>query len=95
LEYRLLWRREDSVDPEAKILESDGVSRTSSIHAGPGPAVQFYEREEYLYSVVADFLARGLTAGKPTIVIATQEHRAAGPRNSPRSLARSDPRART
>jgi PAS domain S-box-containing protein len=58
------------------ILESDGVSRTSRVHAGPGHAVQFYEREEYLYSVVADFLARGLTAGEPTIVIATPEHRA-------------------
>ena len=58
------------------IVESDGVSRTSGLHSAPGHAVQFYEREEYLYAVVADFLAGGLTAGEPTIVIATPEHRA-------------------
>ena len=53
------------------IAESGGVSRTSNLHGGPGHAVQFYEREEYLYAVVAEFLAQGLTAGEPTIVIAT------------------------
>lgn len=39
--------------------------------------VQFYEREDFLYDNVAHFLAAGLTAGEPVIVIATQAHRTA------------------
>jgi signal transduction histidine kinase len=43
-----------------------------------GPAehlVQFYEAEEFLYGVVAEFLAEGIGAGEPAVVIATGEHR--------------------
>jgi PAS domain S-box-containing protein len=39
--------------------------------------VQFYEDEAHLAVVVAEFLAAGLTAAQPVVVIATQPHRAA------------------
>jgi CheY-like chemotaxis protein len=39
--------------------------------------VQFYESDDYLSSAVAGFLAGGLTAGQPGMVIATEEHRQA------------------
>lgn len=38
-------------------------------------AVQFYERDEYLYAVVADYIAEGLVNFEPAVVIATPEHR--------------------
>ncbi|PYQ27769.1 MAG: hypothetical protein DMF57_18120 [Acidobacteria bacterium] len=47
------------------------------IGAGLNHAVQFYEEEEVLYSTVADFLADGLLAGEPVVVIATEPHRLA------------------
>ena len=37
--------------------------------------VQFYEKEEFLYPIVADFIADGLRAGEPAVVIAIPEHR--------------------
>src|SRR5438067_3022404 len=37
--------------------------------------VQFYEREEFLHEAVADFLAGGIVAGEPVVVIATEAHR--------------------
>ena len=37
--------------------------------------VQFYERDDFLYARVADFLAAGVMAGEPALVIATDEHR--------------------
>jgi signal transduction histidine kinase len=43
-----------------------------------GPAahlVQFYEAEEFLHGVVADYLAEGIAAGEAAVVIATPEHR--------------------
>ena len=40
-------------------------------------AVQFYESEAFLRDTVADFIGRGLVAGEPVIVIATEEHRKA------------------
>ncbi|MCU1279640.1 MAG: sensor histidine kinase [bacterium] len=39
--------------------------------------VQFYEDEAFLAEVVAHFVGVGLGAGEPTIVIATESHRAA------------------
>ena len=39
--------------------------------------VQFYDNEAFLYPLVADFLADGLRAGEPVIVIATGPHREA------------------
>ncbi len=38
-------------------------------------AVRFYEDEESLYRIVADFVGEGLTAGQPAVVIATPLHR--------------------
>ena len=38
--------------------------------------VQFYEREDFLYTAVADYLAEGVNAGEPGVVVATPEHRA-------------------
>src|SRR5687768_5186079 len=37
-------------------------------------AVQFYEKEEFLYQVVGDYIADGLVAFEPAVVIATPEH---------------------
>ncbi len=37
--------------------------------------VQFYENEEFLSSAVAGFLAAGIEAGEPIVVIATEPHR--------------------
>jgi signal transduction histidine kinase len=45
-------------------------------HGGESPhIVQFYEREDFLFGRVADFLAVGVMAGEPALVIATDEHR--------------------
>jgi hypothetical protein len=38
-------------------------------------AVRFYEDEESLYRIVADFVGDGLAAGQPAIIIATPVHR--------------------
>jgi PAS domain S-box-containing protein len=37
-------------------------------------AVQFYESDDYLCTLVANFVAEGVRAGDPVIVIATREH---------------------
>jgi hypothetical protein len=42
-----------------------------------GHDVQFYRTDAYLTHTVADFLARGVRAGQPLVVIATSSHRAA------------------
>src|SRR4051812_21008687 len=47
-----------------------------------GPAidehlVQFYDSEPFLCDAVARFLALGIAAGEPLVVVATEEHRAA------------------
>lgn len=41
---------------------------------GPGHAVQFYENDQYLQEVVAQFLGDGLRCGQPVIAIATRSH---------------------
>lgn len=40
-----------------------------------GHVVQFFERPELLVASVADYLAEGLIAGQPGVVIAREEHR--------------------
>jgi hypothetical protein len=51
--------------------------------SGPTPAgvaghdVQFYRTDEYLTKAVVSFLADGLRAGQPIIVVATEAHRRA------------------
>src|SRR6478736_6786828 len=43
----------------------------------PPHIVQFYESEDLLEGAVVDFLADGLAADAPTVVIATETHRRA------------------
>jgi hypothetical protein len=43
----------------------------------PGHDVQFYRTDEYLTKVVVAFLAEGIRAGQPIIVVATPAHRLA------------------
>ncbi|MDB4951523.1 MAG: sensor histidine kinase [Gemmatimonadetes bacterium] len=40
-------------------------------------AVQFYEDDAFLMDALAEFVARGLDAGRPVLVIATEAHREA------------------
>ncbi len=46
-------------------------------NGAPGHLVQFYEIEGFLCEAVAEFLARGLEAGQPAVLIATEPHRQA------------------
>lgn len=41
----------------------------------PGHDVQFYDGEDFLAREVARFLAEGIRAGQPLIIVATQAHR--------------------
>src|SRR5215212_4580236 len=54
------------------------MTLTSTVTQG-APAsqhiVQFYERDEFLYGRVADFIAAGVMAGEAAVVIAVDEHR--------------------
>jgi signal transduction histidine kinase len=45
--------------------------------AGPGHAVQFYDSDDFLAGVVSEYVARGLAAGEPAVIIATDAHRRA------------------
>ena len=45
--------------------------------SGPTHIVQFYENDHFLSAAVADFLAAGVEAGEPVLVIATEPHREA------------------
>jgi signal transduction histidine kinase len=52
-----------------------------STHPGSGPAVsdhavQFYDSDEYLCDVVAEYALDGVTARQPVLIVATPEHRA-------------------
>ena len=40
-------------------------------------AVRFYENEQSLYRIVADFIGDGIVAGQPAVIIATPAHGAA------------------
>ena len=44
---------------------------------GPGHSVQFYENEAFLAAAVADFVADGVAAEEPVLVLATVTHRRA------------------
>jgi PAS domain S-box-containing protein len=48
-----------------------------SAMSGHNHAVQFYESDDFLRDIVADFVGNGLVAGEPVIVIATGQHRQA------------------
>jgi signal transduction histidine kinase len=66
--------------PMQTVLAPPDVLRARSARRAAAPerrghAVQFYEGEDFLYDVVADFLAAGLARGQSAIVIATRRHR--------------------
>ena len=62
-------------------LVTDGLNRIDSTAqaqtSGSGHTVQFYENDHFLAAAVADFLADGMSAGQPLVVIATEPHREA------------------
>ncbi len=51
-----------------------GTLAQSHSNVSHNHVVQFYDKEEALYNVVARFLAEGLTSGEPVVVIATAGH---------------------
>jgi hypothetical protein len=53
------------------------VQGAAAARSTPYHAVRFYENEKSLAQIVGDFLAAGLTAGHPAIVVATAAARAA------------------
>jgi hypothetical protein len=63
-------------------MEQDRISNPSNAPLGDatpawttGHDVQFYESEDFLASSVATFLAGGIRAGQPLVVIATESNR--------------------
>ncbi len=58
---------------------SEGVARVGTDFlvrlAEPSHIVQFYESEDFLCGLVADYVAAGIEAGEPVVVFATEEHR--------------------
>jgi DcmR-like sensory protein len=58
-----------------KALEDSQRSARVTAAGDTGHDVQFYRTEAYLTRAVADFLATGVRAGQPLIVIATEAHR--------------------
>ncbi len=53
---------------------SAGDERSSRHDTAPEHTVQFYDDDAFLATVVGEFLARGLLARQPVVVIATPEH---------------------
>ena len=51
------------------------MEQRASASSGHFHAVRFYEDEQSLYRIVADFVGDGLVAGQPAVVIATPVHR--------------------
>ena len=49
----------------------------AAAHAAHNHAVQFYSSDKTLFTTVTTFLAEGLAAGQPAMIIATPEHRTA------------------
>jgi hypothetical protein len=62
-------------------MEQERISGESTPGLTPawaaGHDVQFYETEDFLAASVARFLAEGIRAGQPLVVIATESHRLA------------------
>ena len=65
--FRIVARQ---AEPEVERQPYDDPSASAHV-------VQFYENDLFLSAAVADFLASGLSAGQPIIVIATEDHRGA------------------
>jgi PAS domain S-box-containing protein len=66
-----------SNEASSRTDRGDGSSDAERGFASPGHIVQFYESEHFLATTVAEFLATGLAAGQPVVVIATAPHRTA------------------
>ncbi len=66
--------------PILTLIDSDGTPRIKEFLSQPAQSnhiVQFYEDEGFLYDNVAQFVGAGLSAGEPTIIMATDAHRRA------------------
>jgi PAS domain S-box-containing protein len=69
---------EDAVTKPHHASEHGAADRRANAHVHRhNHAVQFYDSESFLSSVVAEFLADGIGRGEPCVVIATPNHRAA------------------
>jgi PAS domain S-box-containing protein len=58
-------------------LDGHAVAQPVGEHDAHHHAVQFYDSEAYLASVVSEFLAEGVKANQPVVVVATPSHRRA------------------
>lgn len=63
--------------PELQAIIPNSLShgRRATPAGVPGHDVQFYDGEEFLVQQVAKFLAEGVRAGQPLIIVATEAHR--------------------
>jgi PAS domain S-box-containing protein len=69
--------------PELSINSSDSMevvrlrkpAEAQSAHRAHNHSVQFYERDNFLVSRVASYVAQGLVDGEPAVIIATPGHR--------------------
>ena len=68
---RLLVDDEREIRKPSRLPESPG----NDLAIAFDHRVQFYEHEEFLYRVVAEFFGAGQKAGEPLVVIATEPHR--------------------
>lgn len=50
------------------------MKQSASVTSGHFHAVRFYQDEQSLYRIVADFIGDGIVAGEPAVVIATPVH---------------------
>jgi signal transduction histidine kinase len=57
------------------LAQPRSLDRTPDLQPRPEHLVQFYDDDRYLAGVVASFVAKGLTAGSPAVLISTPEHR--------------------
>jgi signal transduction histidine kinase len=55
--------------------QTAGVREWAAAFADSSHSVQFYDSDDYLCRLVAEFVAEGLRAGEPAVIIATEAHR--------------------
>jgi signal transduction histidine kinase len=55
--------------------QSHGVREWATAFAAHDHSVQFYDSDDYLCRLVAEFVADGIRAGEPAVIIATEAHR--------------------
>lgn len=62
---------------ETAVLRADAFELiTPDPRSAPGHFVQFYEDDNYLCDIVAEFLFSGLLQNQPILMLATSQHRA-------------------